>query len=163
MSSPRLVLRRLWTSSATCPEIRRIVSDRLRSKSPAQYSFLPCAKRECGFRSRRSPAVSHRAFIASMIHITIPPISREAPMMVRLSRCLPIILLSKKCRNCGGDDEGDGDEAERMSEGGAVAALSHAETWKEIWRCVREKNRQAQDGSELYHDCIHLPVAAGGG
>src|SRR6266849_5687419 len=41
------------------------------------------------------PAASDDAFIASTIHITIPPISREAPMMYRLSRCLPMVLVNR--------------------------------------------------------------------
>src|ERR1019366_7335033 len=39
------------------------------------------------------PAFSQGAFMASMIHITMPPISRAAPITQRLSRFLPITLV----------------------------------------------------------------------
>src|SRR5262245_584070 len=41
------------------------------------------------------PAFSQGAFMASTAHITIPPISREAPMTERLSRFLPISLVMR--------------------------------------------------------------------
>ena len=41
------------------------------------------------------PAASAVAFMASTIHITTPPISKELPMMWRLSRCLPMILVKR--------------------------------------------------------------------
>jgi len=44
-----------------------------------------------------NPAISEVEFSSSTIHITIPPISREVPMMYRLSRCLPISLGHQKC------------------------------------------------------------------
>src|SRR5215468_7730615 len=40
------------------------------------------------------PAFSHGAFIASTTHMTIPPISNEAPMTYRFSRFLPITLVT---------------------------------------------------------------------
>src|SRR5580692_4695471 len=39
------------------------------------------------------PAASDLAFMASTIHITIPPISNDQPMMYKFSRCLPITLV----------------------------------------------------------------------
>src|SRR6267378_2362516 len=45
-----------------------------------------------------NPAVSEVEFSSSTIHITIPPISREVPMIYRLSRCLPISFV---IRNAG--------------------------------------------------------------
>jgi hypothetical protein len=42
------------------------------------------------------PAASDLAFMASTIHITIPPTSKAVPIIVRLSRCLPITLVSRK-------------------------------------------------------------------
>src|SRR6266852_9799346 len=41
------------------------------------------------------PSASERVFIASTIHITIPPTSREVPMMYKLSRCLPMTLVRR--------------------------------------------------------------------
>src|SRR4029077_5821080 len=42
------------------------------------------------------PAASDGAFMASTIHITIPPIRRDEPMMYKLSRCLPMVLVNRK-------------------------------------------------------------------
>ena len=41
------------------------------------------------------PAASDLAFMASTIHITIPPISNDQPMIVTFSRCLPITLVRR--------------------------------------------------------------------
>src|ERR1700730_15210271 len=41
------------------------------------------------------PAASDLAFIASTIHITTPPSSSDQPMIARLSKCLPIVLVSR--------------------------------------------------------------------
>src|SRR5271166_460158 len=41
------------------------------------------------------PAASDFAFMASTIHIMTPPISNDQPMMVRLSKCFPITLVSR--------------------------------------------------------------------
>src|SRR5579863_8038587 len=39
------------------------------------------------------PAASALACIASTIHMTIPPISNDQPMMYKFSRCLPMTLV----------------------------------------------------------------------
>src|SRR5579862_9466695 len=41
------------------------------------------------------PAASDLALVASTIHITIPPISSDQPMMGMLSRCLPMVLVNR--------------------------------------------------------------------
>src|ERR1700722_2022323 len=41
------------------------------------------------------PAASHFALAASTTHMKIPPISNDQPMMVMLSRCLPIVLVNR--------------------------------------------------------------------
>src|SRR5579863_750401 len=41
------------------------------------------------------PAASDLAFMASTIHMMTPPISNDQPIIVRLSRCLPITLVSR--------------------------------------------------------------------
>src|SRR5580704_10962887 len=41
------------------------------------------------------PAASDFEFQASTSHITIPPTSSEVPMMYKLSKCLPMILVSR--------------------------------------------------------------------
>ena len=41
------------------------------------------------------PAASDFAFIASTIHMTMPPTSSEVPIMCKLSRCLPMTLVNK--------------------------------------------------------------------
>src|SRR5208282_1024648 len=41
------------------------------------------------------PAASDFAFMASTIHMMTPPISNDQPMMVRLSKCFPITLVSR--------------------------------------------------------------------
>ena len=41
------------------------------------------------------PAASDLALSASTSHMTIPPIRRDHPMIVMLSRCLPITLVSR--------------------------------------------------------------------
>ncbi len=81
-------------------------------------------------------------------------------MMVRLSRCLPIILFS---RNAGiaVTTKAMIVEAERMSEGGAVSAFAPRKRGKKFGDAFAKKNRQAENGSELNHDGVHLPIAAG--
>src|SRR3954470_7503139 len=49
-----------------------------------------------GFLGAFGPDISHTAFMPSTIHITIPPTRREAPMTYKLSRFLPISLVSRK-------------------------------------------------------------------
>jgi hypothetical protein len=77
-----------------------------------------------------SPAVSDVAFISSTIHITIPPISSELPMMYKLSKCFPITL---------------------------VAFRKGSQELRDPFTKI---NRQAKNRAQLNHDRIHLPVAA---
>ncbi len=41
------------------------------------------------------PAASDLAFSASTIHMMIPPISNDQPMMYKFSRCFPMTLVSR--------------------------------------------------------------------
>src|ERR1700690_2460364 len=49
-----------------------------------------------GVPGAEGPACSHFAFDPSMIHMATPPINSDAPIICRLSRCLPITLVRRK-------------------------------------------------------------------
>src|SRR5258708_28006260 len=42
------------------------------------------------------PSASDFAFMASTIHMMIPPINKDQPMMYKFSRCLPMTLVNRK-------------------------------------------------------------------
>ena len=100
------------------------------------------------------------AFMASTIHITMPPISREHAHDVQALQMLADDLGQKK-RGNRGDHKGNRSQAERMSENRAVAILALRKSGKKLGDAAAKIDRQAQNGAQLNDDGVHLPIAVG--
>ncbi len=93
-----------------------------------------------------------------MTHMTTPPMTSAAPMITRLSRCLPITLVS---RNAGAAVQ---TKAITTSVSGwvttcAVAALAVGKGRQEFCDALAEIDGQRQNRAQLDHDGEHLPIS----
>ena len=102
------------------------------------------------------PTVRGEPKYASTIHITMPPTSSETPITVRLSRCLPMSLVSRS-DGTGGADKRNHHQCKRMRERGAVLAFTARKRRQEAGNPRTKINRQAENGAQLDHDGVHLP------